>query len=260
MPPRKTSPGIARKPLTDRLLKRLVESWDRFLGYHEAEMAEDLSQVLLRASKIRIPLRLLPLELRLGPQTLQIYEEPLLASPQSRETHSTRLMLFDPTQYDSHISGTLFLSEGERIRIGRGVEDRLITPRLPRGILSRLEIVYEKETLLLVDLDSPTGTEITRLRGPENTMRLVSRRKDSLKLVRRAFGGPLQIISPGEALETVRKVNRVLEETPNRPRDDRGRPGALVELAAGTVPILVGDLHGNVDNLLKTSSVPALVE
>ncbi len=73
-------------------------------------------------------------------------------------------------------------------------------------------------------------------------------------MVRQAFGGTLQILSPSEALETVRKVNRVLEQSPNRPRDDRGHPGALVELAADLVPILVGDLHGNVDNLLKVLS------
>ncbi len=249
-----TSLEETERPLTERLRRWLVESWDRILGYHEAEVAEDLTQLVLQASKIRIPHRLLPLEVRLGPQRLHIYEEPLLAPPQNRGTDSTRLMLFDPEEYYSNITGTLFLSKGERTRLGGGAKDRSVASSLPRDVFSHLEIVNQKGTLLVVDLDSPTGTEITRLEGSENETRLVSRREDCLRLVRQAFGGTLQILSPSEALETVRKVNRVLEQSPNRPRDDRGHPGALVELAADLVPILVGDLHGNVDNLLKVLS------
>ena len=246
-----TSPEETERPLAGRLRKWLVESGDRILGYHETEVAEDLTRLVLQASKIRIPRRLLPLEVRLGPQKLHIYEEPLLAPRQNGETDSTRVMLFDPEEYYSSISGTLLLSEGERTR---GAKDRSLAPSLPREIFSRLEIVNQKGTLLVVDLDSPTGTEITRLEGSENERRLVSTREDCLRLVRQAFGGPLRSLSPGEALETVRKVNQLLEQSPNRPRDDRGHPGALVELAADLVPILVGDLHGNVDNLLKTLS------
>ena len=246
-----TSPEETERLLGGRLRKWLVESGDRILGYHETEVAEDLTRLVLQASKIRIPRRLLPLEVRLGPQKLHIYEEPLLAPRQNGETDSTRVMLFDPEEYYSSISGTLLLSEGERTR---GAKGRSLAPSLPREIFSRLEIVNQKGTLLVVDLDSPTGTEITRLEGSENERRLVSTREDCLRLVRQAFGGPLRILSPGEALETVRKVNQLLEQSPNRPRDDRGHPGALVELAADLVPILVGDLHGNVDNLLKTLS------
>ena len=188
-----TSPEETERPLPGRLRKWLVESGDRILGYHETEVAEDLTRLVLQASKIRIPRRLLPLEVRLGPQKLHIYEEPLLAPRQNGETDSTRVMLFDPEEYYSSISGTLLLSEGERTR---GAKDRSLAPSLPREIFSRLEIVNQKGTLLVVDLDSPTGTEITRLEGSENERRLVSTREDCLRLVRQAFGGPLRSLSP----------------------------------------------------------------
>lgn len=57
-----------------------------------------------------------------------------------------------------------------------------------------------------------------------------------------------------EALEGSALVDRATEiagRWPGRLADDEGKPGGLVELPAGQRPIIVGDLHANLENLVK---------
>ncbi|HOV62396.1 MAG TPA: metallophosphoesterase [Spirochaetia bacterium] len=55
----------------------------------------------------------------------------------------------------------------------------------------------------------------------------------------------------GDSLSGVELVERAIsavESYPGRVRDTKGRPGGLIELTMGKRPIIIGDLHANLDN------------
>ena len=72
----------------------------------------------------------------------------------------------------------------------------------------------------------------------------------NLREIYRIFGGPIQLLPPDQALDDLHRVNDILEKEPLREKDWRGMPGGVVHLPKKMVPIIVGDLHAQVDNLL----------
>jgi len=47
----------------------------------------------------------------------------------------------------------------------------------------------------------------------------------------------------------IKKVNSIITRYINRPKNNKGEPGGLIELATKKKPIIVGDLHSNLHNL-----------
>jgi hypothetical protein len=189
----------------------------------------------------------LPIEITVGPQRIRVFPEPFLVPP--TRVRATSVILVDPDQY-GHPSGFLRLREGGRTRIGKGKEDRIVTSRLPDEILPRLEIVNERTHLSVVDLHSPTGTTVRTLTDPADARQLVRDRETSFRRMLEIFGGPFHIWEPDRALESIRRANLALEKAPFRSEDASGLPGGLVELPHEITPLIVGDLHTNLDNLL----------
>ena len=61
---------------------------------------------------------------------------------------------------------------------------------------------------------------------------------------------PSKPLPADEALALIEEVNQLMEQEVMRPRDSRGLPGGLLRLPAELTPIVVADLHAQVDNLL----------
>ena len=242
-------PRRSRGSLLERTVKRLTRSGD-------APVVEDPDGLTLVGKQVRIPTAALPIELELGPQTLQIHlEQPLFPDQQWPPS----LIVFDPRDYEERIIGFVRLEEGQRTRIGKGEEDRQISLRLPSDILPRLEIRFGDDLVSLVDLHSPTGTQVRSL-GDEQRRRLVADRERRLLALRDLVGGSLGMMGPEDAFECLREVNRNLQADPYRPAAGDGLPGGLVELPGELVPVIVGDLHANLDNLVKILSENRFVE
>jgi len=68
--------------------------------------------------------------------------------------------------------------------------------------------------------------------------------------LRKIFDNQFGLLPPEEALALLSEVNRLSHGDPYRRKDSEGHPGALVELPDDITPILLGDLHAQVDNLL----------
>lgn len=238
------SPARKRTPFLHTYIKRIITSGS-------PPVMEDFERLHLRGAKAKIPLRALPIEVTLGDQTLQVHPERPLRPLGGDAPRS--VVLFDPDEYFSRISPFIRLRPHDRIRIGKGEEDRLITPKLPADILPRLEIVMETDALTLIDLESPAGAKITQL-DPDQCERLPRARRERLRRVCALFGGPLRALDPDEALSLLESVIGNLRTHPYRPRDWRGEPGGLVELPPDLKPVIVGDLHANLDNLLRILS------
>jgi hypothetical protein len=129
-------------------------------------------------------------------------------------------------------------------------EAGLITPDLPSDIPPRFEISNEGAWLSVVDLDSPSGTSIRALSEPSDVERLVQDRADRLERLRRILGPIPPALSPKRARKNLAEAIAVLDRGKRRPKNKEGAPGGLVELPDDVVPIMVGDLHAEVDNLI----------
>ncbi len=234
--------GRPRIPLFARFLEQLA-------GTSSAPVIGRLEEVHLAGKQVRVPLDLLPIEITLGPQRLQVHLESPIDSEKRAAGHD--VVVFDPDEYVAGISGFVRLRPGDRTRIGKGADDRAITPRLPQDILPRLDLGYDGGLISVVDLHSPTGTTVGAPEDPGDADRLKRDTLERLARVRAVYGGELAALSPEDALACLREVNRRLQEQRFRPSDGRGRPGGLVELPIEVTPVIVGDLHANLDNLLR---------
>jgi len=234
-----------QRPLIGRMLEMLA-------GTSSPPIIENLEETHLHGKQMRIPIELLPVELSLGPQKLCMFSEfPL---DDSDHPVTPNLLIFDPEQYADQISGFVRLQSGGRIRIGKGEADRLITPRLPTNISSRLSISYDGTLITLADLHSPSGTIVAPAAGSQTTNPLRKGVRERRTRIAHILGAPVEQWPAEEALANLRDVNQRLKSQRFRPSDDRGHPGGLVELPVEVTPVIVGDLHGNLDNLLSVLS------
>jgi hypothetical protein len=54
---------------------------------------------------------------------------------------------------------------------------------------------------------------------------------------------------PLEGVALVEKATQIVQSYPGRPKDSKGRPGGLIDFPANLRPIIVGDLHTDMNNL-----------
>lgn len=124
----------------------------------------------------------------------------------------------------------------------------------------QLEIANDDGRLTITRIDPGGETYAHYVDEAEDGARLVANRLASLKAIRRIFGGPIELLQTDQALAALSTVNEILRDEAYRPRDALGRPGGLLSLPDDTVPVIVGDLHANLDNLLKILSEDACLE
>lgn len=158
-------------------------------------------------------------------------------------------LLLDPESFQNRISGFLRISTGDHLIVGTEDEHQRAILDFPESAAKRLfSIVHEGDALMFKDLAGKPGTTLTPI--AEDTLQIAERRIANLREVYRIFGGPIQLLPPDQALSDLNKVNDLLEKEPLRQRDHRGMPGGVVHLPKKMVPIIIGDLHAQVDNLL----------
>ncbi len=213
----------------------------------------------LSLETIALPLSELPFELQIGQGRLHVYPDQPLAM--SHETAPSELILFDPDQYFSHISPFWRLKSGESLAFNRNAEPESHAYRSPGSAFQGYTVVsHGGRALTLQNTLSELQADVMRLPNAESENRVRAHRESALKRLEDIFGGAFEVLSRDEALATLREVNRRRETEPFRPRDSEGEPGGLVELPGEITPIILGDLHGEIDNLLKVLSEGATLE
>ncbi|HSF15024.1 MAG TPA: hypothetical protein VLK65_05685 [Vicinamibacteria bacterium] len=240
------------------LEERLARRWEKLGGRETLPVVEPTEPIRLAGSRLGIPHKALPVELRSGQQRLEVQPEVFLHVDGHRASGS--VLVFDPEDYEKRIYGFVRLDTEGRTRIGSGQEDRFVTSRLPRERTSRLEIANDGKLLKVTDLESPSGTEVIPLRSPDRSDRLVRDRLRSLSRIRDLYGGPIRVLDTREVLDSLSKLADSMENDPWRPQDRRGKAGGILEVPAGIVPILVGDLHATIDNFLTILSQNKFLE
>ena len=196
-----------------------------------------------------------PLRIEMGRQTLDLYPD----RPLTREAGLAELdwLLLDPARDCARIGYQIRLTPGSRFVTNADSKEQSILFSAPREAFRRhLKIVHDGEVLNFSDPISELGTYLSLVEEPVD---LVDLRHRALCRVVAAYGGPLEPLPADRALDLVRRVNDSLATAPGAKRDANGNPGGLVEIAADTRSVVIGDLHGQVDNLLSVLSENAFL-
>ena len=194
-----------------------------------------------------------PFRLILGKQELHFHPETALAG--TGKPAAKDWLVIDPQNFYSTISGFARIRRGETVLVGRGNQewDRLLG--FPKSVVKRhLKISNNKGDLALKPLDPDGETAFAGMANSDDAGRFEALRMKNLKRLRKIFGGPVGMLEPDAALETLKNVNAILYDEAYRPRDWKGRPGGVLDLPGELTPIIVSDLHARVDNLLKVLS------
>ncbi len=212
----------------------------------------------LLVGKLRFMEDSVPIQLDLGGRSLWLFPD----HPLHGDRRATKdWILVDRDAYARGIFGFLRIASGDKIRLGRGEEACQRLFKFPRSVMKRqVEIANDGGRITASRLDPGGETYVSRVEDSQAVAGPAIRRLACLKAIRGIFGGPIELLPPEQALMTLRKVNGILREEAYRPRDALGLPGGLLCLPDAVAPVIVGDLHANLDNLLKILSENALFE
>jgi predicted phosphodiesterase len=222
----------------------------RLSGGHESVTPEPSQRLRLSGKGLRVPVQGFPFAVEMGKQTLHICPD-LPVDRHLRETPHD-FIVFDPELYYSGIAHSLRLMPGKKLAIDYREESQKLAFGHPRDAFRRhLQIMHEGNSLVFRDPISELGTYLSLLADEPEKSRLELRRQQNVKKIIDIFGGPIEQLQADVALDTLQQVNRLLKQDPYRRKDSFGNVGGLVELPGHLTPIVVGDLHAQLDNLLK---------
>lgn len=158
------------------------------------------------------------------------------------------------------INGFVRIRTGETIVLGHTNDQYSELFQFNDSVAKRhISITNRKGDLILSPLSPERETRVLRLDGLDYRERLERGRHTALLQIREIFGHELAPLPPPIALSTIERLNDLLSDEPMRPKDNAGHPGGLIEIPEKTTPVIVGDLHAQVDNLLKILSENCLL-
>ncbi len=191
-----------------------------------------------------------PFELRIGERVLRFYPE--LPLGVRRKYLRRNWLVTDPRTFGSKICGFTKIRPGDTVMIGRSNEECQAIFNFGVDVTDRhINITNKKGDIIITPLTDITRVEIIRLTDAGRAARVKARRYDAIRQIRTIYGGDITLLPPDMALSLIREVNELLAQEAYRPKNSEGIPGGLIELPETIAPIIVGDLHAQVNNLLK---------
>ena len=195
----------------------------------------------------------------MGEQILYLCPDPGVTGHEEGSPYD--FILFDPDRYFSGISHYQRLSPGSTLAIDRNIEYQEHVFTFPRAAFRRqLSIVHSGDALVFKDPISELGTYVSLIDDALENASITNRRKAALNRIIEIYGGPLETMPAGKATETLMQVNELLRHESGRQKDSLGNPGCLLELPGHITPIIIGDLHAQLDNLLTILSENAFMD
>lgn len=238
--------------------------WKNIRGYFrpdcETIVPQQAQKLRLSGREIRIPIMGFPtFEIELGKQIVHLQPDPRLGV--SAEHSAYDFILFDPQRRGHGIAHFQRLMPGTALSIDSDVEYQQYVFSSPREAFRRhFSVSHDGDALVFRDPISELGTYVTLIDHQPRQMPLSSQRVQPLLRVKEIFGGSLQPLPVETALQTISEVNQLLGRDAWREEDGFGNPGAVLALPEQLTPIVVGDLHAEVDNLLKILSENAFMK
>lgn len=212
-----------------------------------------------------------PLELRLGGKG--IYFVPEIPFGARRKRVQKNWTVYDPEDAAKGIYPFIRIKEGENVNVGRANDEYDAIFNFSKNVAKRhINIANQAGDLIFTILDNERESMIIGLPDIENEKiefgrpwqsrerSLSVERLDILKRIREIYQGPIEILPPDEALSQIRDINKLLSDEPYREKNSLGEPGSLIDLPQEKSTVIIGDLHAQIDNLLKILSENSFLE
>ena len=205
-----------------------------------------------------MPLPSRPVEVELGKERLHIQKE--IRCDGSTASGLPDLIVFNPDLNYQTINYALRLKPEQSLHISRDEPNQEHLFRTPREAFRRnFHLDYIEGDLVFRDPVSELGTFITLLEEDIEQSPIIARRKHAIDEIIKLYGGPLETMPSEQAPEILQEVNQLLKKDAFRPKDATGIAGGLLRLPTHVTPVVIGDLHANIDNLLKILSENAFM-
>ena len=226
----------------------------------ETVLLEKSRKLRLSGKASSIPLKGYPeYRIEMGKQTLYLCPDPCVAGHEEGSPYD--FILLDPERYFSGISHYQRLSPGNTLVINSNIEYQELVFSFPREAFRRqVSISHTGDALVFKDPISELGTYVSLIDDTLETSSVTGRRRTALKRILEIFGGSIEALPADRASEVLIQVNELLRHENGRAKDSMGNPGCLLELPPHITPILVGDLHAQLDNLLTALSENAFMD
>lgn len=200
-----------------------------------------------------------PIEIELGKERLHIQKE--VRCDGTSPSDFPDLLVFNPDLDPAQINCVLRIKPGESLHISRDQPYQEHLFKNPREAFRRnFYLDHAGEQIVLRDPVSEWGTYITLLDDEIERSRLAVQRRSAIDRVIDLYGGPLVTMGLDDAANTIKKINNLLATEKYRASDTDGCPGGLLQLPDNIAPVVIGDLHANIDNLLKILSENAFMQ
>jgi hypothetical protein len=214
----------------------------------------------LSGRELRIPLSgYQGYRIEMGKQTLILSPDPGVTAAGNKSPCD--FILFDPERHHSGIAHFQRLSPGSTLAINSKIEYQEHVFSSPRDAFRRkFSVSHTGDSLVFRDPISEPGTYVSLSGEPQEIPESVLQRKAVLERVLDIFGGPLEPLSPTEATATLKQANALLMHETGHRKDALGNPGGVQELPDNVTPVIIGDLHTRIDNLLTVLSQNAVLD
>ncbi len=159
------------------------------------------------------------------------------------------------------VRGFARIKQGETVILGRANKDYDDLFHFKKDVAKRhVSITNTNGDLLINPLDTEKKIKVVRLDEQDNREEISSNRVAAMFDARSLLGGKIDTLEKRSSLSLILEVNEILASESFRPLDDDEIPGGLLEIPDTQIPIIVGDLHGQVNNLLKILTENCLLQ
>ena len=159
------------------------------------------------------------------------------------------------------VRGFARIKQGETVILGRSNKDYDDLFNFKKDVAKRhVAITNTNGDLLINPLDTEKKIKVVRLDQQDNREEISSNRVAAMFDARSLLGGKIDKLEKRSSLSLILEVNEILASESFRPLDDNEIPGGLLEIPDTQIPIIVGDLHGQVNNLLKILTENCLLQ
>ncbi len=249
--------AISRK--VPRPSLRTLAGWKQLLGFRQSSWFTITNDVLRIKGVNRIAHDGKTFEMLLGDQRLCFHPEIPLGV--KRNAMKKNWIINTPHACSTIApAGFVRIKVGETVIIGRSNKEYDdILHFSPKVAKRHVTITNTRGDLTITPLDENAGVKLVRFDDLDYRERLATTRYKSFQYIRQLYGQPIQMLSPKVAIERIRRVNELMEHEPLRPLTRDGQPGGIIDLQQRAIPVIAGDLHAEVDNLLKILSENCLL-
>jgi predicted phosphodiesterase len=199
-------------------------------------------------------------ELRLG--KLQLHFHPEIPLGVKKKHSKKNWLIYSPLSCSvKNIIGFARLKIGESVVIGRDNTEFNDLFDFDKSIASRhLRVTNRNGDLILTPLTFEKSVSIVRIENQDNRERVEAHRYEAFIKIREIYGGPITLLSPNQAMATLQEANAIIANDVYTLKNNEGNAGGLIKIPDHITPIIVGDLHAQVDNLLKILTENCLLD